>query len=504
MSVLNSVSAVEALVNELGLKVAWISMVKRLSIDLDPDDLSGLRKSSEFYNSRDLPSNPLAGLTFQDISVLYEFSLSLNNRAQRKELGQYFTPLDAADFMAGFAADFPEGVWLDPCSSLGSLTFALVKKFPNPYEFLKNNVRLLDLDSLALLIGRALFSLFFLERNIFKALEKSFIQCDFLDNLPELTFDYVIANPPYSITEKRSDFESGASRDLYAYFFERIAKMSRGFVLVTPQSFTNGRKFVGLRRVLVRETKNLKIFCFDNVPDTFFRGYKFGSSNTNTVNSTRAAVSVCNPKEKEPGLFITPLIRWRSNERDQVFVRASELLTEIPKYAEKFPKISSSLLELYNEVMLWPRLTSLTSQSESSFFLNVPSTPRYFISATKRELKRSSIRQIYFVSEEARDYAYLALNSSLTYWWWRVNDGGMTLSEETLMSTPLPPTLHQALPLVPLIEASEGKSVVIKRNSGKDNENIKHDLGVISRLNQALLPKYAEALLAEHRNSSLT
>jgi hypothetical protein len=33
--------------------------------------------------------------------------------------------------------------------------------------------------------------------------------------------------------------------------------------------------------------------------------------------------------------------------------------------------------------------------------------------------------------------AYLLLNSSFMYWWWRVRDGGMTLSFETIKSLPL-------------------------------------------------------------------
>ena len=56
--------------------------------------------------------------------------------------------------------------------------------------------------------------------------------------------------------------------------------------------------------------------------------------------------------------------------------------------------------------------------------LMVPASPRYFITATKKTLTRSSYHLLPFPNEAALNQAYLLLNSGLTYWWWRVMDGG--------------------------------------------------------------------------------
>ena len=74
------------------------------------------------------------------------------------------------------------------------------------------------------------------------------------------------------------------------------------------------------------------------------------------------------------------------------------------------------------------KLETIISSSPTDYVLYIPSTPRYYISASKRKLHRSSIKKIYFDNEENLNIAYVLLNSAYFYWWWRVVDGGMTLS----------------------------------------------------------------------------
>jgi hypothetical protein len=86
------------------------------------------------------------------------------------------------------------------------------------------------------------------------------------------------------------------------------------------------------------------------------------------------------------------------------------------------------------------------------------------------------------------------------YWWWRVRDGGMTLSLETLSSLPfLKFEVSQAL--VEMLVSSEKENKVHKMNAGSSQENVKHDLDLVSKLNQLVIPEFAAKLLKTHENS---
>ena len=102
-----------------------------------------------------------------------------------------------------------------------------------------------------------------------------------------------------------------------------------------------------------------------------------------------------------------------------------------------------------------------------------------------------------------RDKAYLVLNSSLTYWWWRIRDGGMTLSLETLLTTPVPKSIKINPQLSKQLEISESTNRVYKLNAGQAQENVKHSEALIYKLTQYLVPEFSELLTRTHKNSSL-
>ena len=51
------------------------------------------------------------------------------------------------------------------------------------------------------------------------------------------------------------------------------------------------------------------------------------------------------------------------------------------------------------------------------------------------------------------------------------------------------------------IELSEKTNRVIKRNAGKDNENVKHDPSLVREITKGLFPSFASALELVHNNS---
>lgn len=493
--------------DRLGLEKAWYSVLATHLNNLDRTDLRYILDEPEFKNIKIQNFDFLDGLSVGEISVLYEYSLAYMDRDKRKQEGQYFTPDDVAQVMAKKTLNFPKNkIWIDPCSGVGNLSFWLIKYQENQENFLKNNIYLIDRDELALFIARFILAVSFQEKDLrlFENIKSRFVVADFLisDNLPK--HDYAILNPPYVMVEPDVRFETSSARDLYAYFLERVIKTSIGFVSITPQTFTNGQKFNSLRRLLLNNFSDIDVYCFDNVPDNIFRGIKFGSKNTNKANSTRAGIIVAkqNSNSKKQIFRITPLLRWRVKERQKLLDSVDSFLVEITPREDIFPKLQKELLPLYDFAKKQNKiLAHLVSQRHTQYKLIVPSTPRYFISALKISVERSSFKTLYFYNKNERDIAYLLLNSSYMYWWWRINDGGMTISEKTLLTLPVINEISIDKNLLLKIEQSEKTNRVIKRNAGKDNENVKHDPSLIKEINRCLFPRFANALEMLHSNS---
>jgi hypothetical protein len=510
------IKKLNSLIAKNKIRKTWISLLATHLSQID--QFKYILNSKEFTGAKILPFNLLEGLSIGEVSILYEYSVAYNNSKARKLNGQYFTPDDVAKFMASYSYKFGDGVWLDPCSGIGNLTWHLVAAQSNPEAFLKHNVIVSDRDELALLIARTLLTISFQSSNgnLFDEISKNFICFDFLSvansgektlfsNLDDLSsipkHDFVIVNPPYLACKADNRFETSKAGDLYSYFLENVIKTSRGFISITPQSFTNAQKFKSLRKLLLDNFRNIKIFTFDNVPANVFKGIKFGSTNSNRANSIRAAIIIAIPGKGKPQ--ITSLLRWRTNERNHLFKNIEKFLSDVTLTDEFFPKVSKDYKDLYAELSEVKTLKSIHSPKRTKFPLYIPSSPRYFIPALKRPAKRASQKVLYFPNEDSRDYAYMAINSSLLFWWWRVRDGGMTLSLETLMSLPLP-DFKVNKKIVIELEKSEKTSKVYKQNAGAAQENVKHPKVLIDKLNHAVIPKYAKLLVSLHENSELT
>lgn len=493
------------LINKMGLENAWYSILATHIYQLQQPRFDYLLKQKEFSNASIQDLDILDSTSIGEIANLYEYSLSYFNRDKRKQEGQYFTPDDVSQVMAQKALFFPAGkIWIDPCSGVGNLSFWLIKLQQNSESFLINQIYLIDKDPLALFITRTLFTLAFQNKSesLFLDIASRFIVADFLSssNLP--AFDFAILNPPYVEVESDNRFKTAEARNLYAYFLEKVISLSKGFVSITPQTFTHGQKFRTLRQLLLTNMKDISIYCFDNVPDTIFRGVKFGSTNTNKTNSIRASIIVAKAESKSPSFRITPLLRWRTKERSQMLAHIDDYLTNVETSPDIFPKIQKDLLPFYYEIRKTKRcLAHLVSPRPTLYKLVIPSTPRYYISALRKEVRRSSFKILYFYNEQEYDLAYLLLNSSFAYWWWRINDGGMTISEKTLLSLPIPDGIHIDKQLISKLECSEFINRVVKKNAGKNNENVKHNIKLIEEINQKLFPKCASTFKPLHNNS---
>jgi hypothetical protein len=237
------------------------------------------------------------------------------------------------------------------------------------------------------------------------------------------------------------------------------------------------------------------------VPANIFKGIKFGSKNSNTANSIRASIVVA--REGSGKRRITSLIRWRSSERELLFKSLDKFLSDVPLSDSYFPKVSKKYKKLYMSVRDNKSLGDLCTSNTTKYSLHVPSAPRYFIPALKKPVQRASQKTLFFMSSQDRDYAYMLINSSFMYWWWRVRDGGMTLSLETITSLPLLEFKVDG-EVIAALEKSEKTNKVYKQNAGAAQENVKHPKDLMIRLNNAVIPDYADLLITLHENSELS
>jgi SAM-dependent methyltransferase len=464
----------------------WLGAVARLVSEMRPDLAEQL---VEHLGVQPSATSPLEKLSMGEIGVVYEALIALSDHRSRREKGQYFTPDDVARFMAAQAARFPQGDWLDPCCGVGNLSFHLAHSMVDPGRFVARHLTLIDMDAVALKTAAALLVANFATHEDTEALPALMARSqvrDFLSTAPLPPHSFTIVNPPYARTTRIARFKTAEAGELYAYFLERIATTSKGFIAITPASHLGGAKYASLRRLL-SERSGGEVLVFDNVPDTCFRGYKYGSTNTSKTNFVRAAITVSAPSDQ--GWKVTPILRWAARSRARMWASARTLLVPLRlgpsgEWAKVMPKTESVWDALASSPM---RLKDLVTRERTVYELHVASTPRYYISATKRDLDRGSKHVLYFKTRADMERAYVLLNSSLPYWWWRCLDGGITLPLRTLLSTPVPPTLKATRAVVKRLEDSEESGMVTKLNAGRQNENVRRPRELVEAIDASLL-----------------
>ena len=170
----------DSLISKHGVANTWLNLLFT--------HLSNVKKfeyiltNNEFKKAKQLPVDYLEGLSIGEVSILYEYSMAKSDSKSRKSNGQFFTPDDVSDLMASYSRDFGSGVWLDPCSGIGNLSWHLVAAQKDPEEFLLRNMILSDKDELALFVARCLLTVSFQNKQdkLFEKIKPNFIKFDFL------------------------------------------------------------------------------------------------------------------------------------------------------------------------------------------------------------------------------------------------------------------------------------------------------------------------------------
>lgn len=467
-------------------------------------------------------------VSFDNIGELYEIGLEFDNQISKKELGQYYTPKDVSEFMAQKTLSLfnpKTDVLADVCSGTGNLiieVLSLLDKKAAQNIVKSNELYLYDLDNNAMQLAIMKISILFIAQNdtaTFKNIHKLIHvhPGNFLDDNITLPKNSVaISNPPYGKLPKDiliwNECRTQNTRDLYSVFIDKIATQAKNAVIISPQSFLGGSKFTSLRGVMSQFGGS--IYSFDNIPCPIFTGRKKGIFNTNTANSVRAAITIID--KSQHGFRVSPMIRFRAEERQQMFAELDNLIGNVKYFDDSaWTKIPKSLEPIVAQLEKADRtvkdlIESSRTHQRDELKITVPSTPRYFITGSRRSLDRSSKIEIYARDQESFNKLYLMINSTFSYLWWRIYDGGITLTKQTLLTMPVPNiTTNQMKQLVDEGLRMEDSYVVNKMNAGKNNENIKFPDEYRKKVNDYVLSSInhqdlAKNLLSIHANNLTT
>jgi adenine-specific DNA-methyltransferase len=208
------------------------------------------------------------------------------SQQHKKDLGQFFTPLEIADLMASMAIKPKKNISvLDPGCGTAVLSCALIQ------ELVKHNVRCINLSVYEIdleLNNYITASLSYLQSWLtdkkiklrVKYLKSDFIVSNYsvLTNNLSGTFDFIISNPPYFKISKEDSRKvllkhlSSGQMNMYAAFAAISANLlcKKGqIILIIPRSFASGEYFKGFRNLFFSKVQLEKIHLFISRKEAF-------------------------------------------------------------------------------------------------------------------------------------------------------------------------------------------------------------------------------------------
>lgn len=442
-------------------------------------------------------------LSVKNFGEIYETGLAIQDKQQKKENGQYFTPDDVAIIMSEWFDSLEGENLCDVGCGTGKLILTYLDYIgkENALKLLnEGKIYLYDIDKVALKICKTAILLKYGKELKDKIHD---IAGDFLSSKIKLPLDCkVISNPPYAAIQQMGLYWSNTrvlndSQELYSIFMEKIIKESLSSVIITPYSFISGSKFYSLRKVM--NQYNGEIYSFDNVPGNIFCGKKHGIFNTNTSNSVRAAITVVR-KNNSDGFRLSPLIRFKSTERKALLQckilesflspKRQKISPDKPMYYKCFKELQP-LYDCLIEKAGNHSFAELVSRN-GEFILSMPNTCRYFTSAISGKMNRSGQITLHFDDEKKFNYAFCLINSSFAYWHWRLFDGGITYPISLLLKMPiiyntLSEEDHIFFKEIVKEMSSKANEYIIKKKNVGIQENIKYPRQYRDNINQRFL-----------------
>lgn len=234
-------------------------------------------------------------------SRLAEEASAKKHAAVKQKLGQYFTPVEAARMMAGFAENLTTGNYikiLDPGAGIALLSCALIEHIV--METSSRFSQLQEIDLVVFEIDKSIIPYTRLSLNYLKdwtaargirlkfALHeidfideyKYVIQNNYLSGLSEIPgqFDIIISNPPYFKLHKDDPRAHAADKILsghlniyfiFIYISACLLKNNGELLFLIPRSFCSGNYFKEFRSKLLKLIKLEHIHLFSSKCNLF-------------------------------------------------------------------------------------------------------------------------------------------------------------------------------------------------------------------------------------------
>ena len=301
-----------------------------------------------------------------------------------------------------------------------------------------------------------------------------------------------IGNPPYVEVKleeyQENGFKTLKCRNLSAYFLEQALEiLPKNSVIsqVVPISLIHSKRMNSVRELMVKQSKSIHVESFDCVPGYMFDQGKIGS-NSNTSITQRISVITIVVGEGLNHFSSSRFLRWRGNERNTLFKSIKNVRLGKELYSSDcWPCIGSKEEKnIMSEIMKnSKKVNDLITKKHLNhpYRLYIPDSTRYFISAVHEDLNRGQ-KMICFSDKKSSDLVQILLNSDFFYWYWRITDGGFSVSLNTISSFPLPPERNVAekeLEISKIAKKLRSKKImdscrVVKSNKG-DKINYKFD-----------------------------
>lgn len=437
---------------------------------------------------------------------LYEAGLAIQNKLLKKNSGQYYTPDDVAEVMCEWLLQSDGNAVCDVACGTGNLILKYLDLigYDKARELISSgNLYLYDIDNVALNVCKTTIAIKY-GFDIVNLIH--FICCDFLNSEIILPKDCkVISNPPYA---KFNNIENNwkctdvlqDTKEFYATFMEKLFNQAKSTVIITPFSFISGNKFYSLRKIMSKLGSGF-VISFDNVPGNIFYGKKYGIFNTNKTNSVRAAITVMNKANDKKGFRISPLIRFKTEEREKL-LNAKFLKNILPNNYQivdennkKFEKIEKNLADIFKSWVSKSKykVEDILTKENAKYFIDMPNTCRYYTTASSRKLSRAGSIKMNLNNSEEFNFLYCFINSSFAYWWWRIYDGGITYPVSLLNSMPLPLNLlskedkNYFKKMTEKLMKKEKEYIITKVNAKNTQENIKFPREYRDNINERIL-----------------
>lgn len=485
----------------------WLNKLNNYNLEKYCEDINsyGIETTWKYICNYSFTGSNNRFLNISNFGELYEIALALEDKQHKKDNGQYYTPDDVATLMANWFDRVDGENICDVACGTGKLilTYFDIIGEEKVLKILEDRrLFLYDLDKNALKICLTAILVKYGKKylNYVHA-----YHCDFLNRNLHLPQNCkVISNPPYAgIISVPKEWSKTTiqleTKELYSSFMEKIISESVASVIITPYSFVGGNKFYSLRCLL--NNYSGFIVSFDNVPGNIFCGRKHGIFNTNTSNSVRASIIVTNNIGDKKGFKISPLIRFKNEERNKLLVTDVLESTISNKYQivdaknKAYVKCHISLEDVFYN---WTnksksKLNNFITNYPTKYNINIPNTCRYFTTASNYKLNRTGMMSLYFNDKAVFEFIYCLINSSFAYWWWRIFDGGITYSSGLLGKLPIfidllneDDKLFFEKKTKDMIDC-EKDCIVKKLNAGIYQENIKFPSDFRTEINDRLL-----------------